>query len=103
VVCRAVSCLMPKRFRMSGMSEKGVTSPLVSAPTGSPALLMALAGGRAAPWPWRPKHSGSSAPEEVGLPVDSLDSLAPAARLIAITNYAFSQTELRKSGPFGAV
>ena len=33
---------------------------------------MALAGGRAAPWPWRPKHSGSSAPEEVGFAVDSL-------------------------------
>jgi hypothetical protein len=29
VVCRAVSCLMPKRFRMSGLSEKGVTSPPV--------------------------------------------------------------------------
>jgi hypothetical protein len=66
VVCRAVSCLMPKRFRMSGLSEKGVTSPPVSGPTGSPASLMALAGDRAAPWPWRPKHSGSSAPEEVG-------------------------------------
>jgi hypothetical protein len=24
VVCRAVSCLMTKRFRMSGLSEKGV-------------------------------------------------------------------------------
>jgi hypothetical protein len=57
---------------MSGLSEKGVTSPPVSAPTGSPASLMALAGGRAAPWPWRPKHSGSSAPEEVGFAVDSL-------------------------------
>ena len=29
MVCRAVSCLMPKRFRMSGLSEKGVTSPPV--------------------------------------------------------------------------
>ena len=52
--------------------RKGVTSPPVSAPTGSPASLMALAGGRAAPWPWRPKHSGSSAPEEVGFAADSL-------------------------------
>jgi len=41
-------------------------------PPGSPASLMVLAGGRAAPWPWRPKHSGSSAPEEVGFAVDSL-------------------------------
>src|SRR5260370_36597405 len=49
-----------------------VTSPPVSAPTGSPASLMALAGGRATPWPWRLKHSGSSAPEEVGFAVDSL-------------------------------
>ena len=72
MVCRAVSCLMPKRFRMSGLSEKGVTSPPVSAPTGSPASLMALAGDRAAPWPLRPKESGSSAPEEVGFAVDSL-------------------------------
>src|SRR5690348_2365363 len=30
---------MPKRFRMSGLCEKGVTSPPVSAPTGSPASL----------------------------------------------------------------
>ena len=41
-------------------------------PPGSPASLMVLAGGRAAPWPWRPKHSGSSAPEEVGFAVNSL-------------------------------
>jgi hypothetical protein len=34
VVCRAVSCLMPKRFRMSGLSKKGVTSPPVSGPDG---------------------------------------------------------------------
>ena len=46
--------------------------PPVSAPTGSPASLMALAGDRAAPWPLRPKESGSSAPEEVGFAVDSL-------------------------------
>src|SRR5690349_24598293 len=30
---------MPKRFRMSGLCEKGVTTPPVSAPTGSPASL----------------------------------------------------------------
>jgi hypothetical protein len=72
VVCRGVSCLMPKRFRMSGLSEKGVTSPPVLGPDGISRIAHGASRWSRSAVALGPKHSGSSAPEEVGFAVDSL-------------------------------